>query len=142
MAVIAAGLFLWQAVAWGQVYMVKVKPAKVKAAKIKSAKVKVKKKRAKAKLSWRAIPAVAGVECAPHPEMDLFRYRHRYYGYDGGRWYEATHYPGPWRAIVKPPGVFHQIGPAYFKTPPGWCRGKKTGWRGAPLPPGQMKKLR
>jgi len=27
-----------------------------------------------------------------------------------------------------------------YKTPPGWSKGKKTGWGKAPMPPGQIKK--
>jgi hypothetical protein len=43
--------------------------------------------------------------------------------------------------IKKPPRVFYNIGATYFQSPPGWAKGKKTGWRGEPRPPGQMKKI-
>ena len=36
-----------------------------------------------------------------------------------------------------PPQAFYNIGPTYFKSPPGWAKGKKTGWEGQPLPPGR-----
>jgi hypothetical protein len=33
-------------------------------------------------------------------------------------------------------------GDTYYEPPPQkWAKGEKKGWRGAPLPPGQMKKL-
>jgi len=48
---------------------------------------------------------------------------------------------GPWQLLPQPPKIFYQVEAGYFKNPPGWAKGKKTGWRGEPLPPGQMKKL-
>ena len=42
--------------------------------------------------------------------------------------------------MKNPPRAFYNIGPTYFKSPPGWAKGKKTGWKGETLPPGQMKK--
>jgi len=48
---------------------------------------------------------------------------------------------GGGRALV--PAVYvYQIEGSHVKTPPGWARGKKTGWEGQALPPGQMKKIR
>ena len=35
------------------------------------------------------------------------------------------------------PAPLYQIQAPYFKNPPGWAKGKKTGWKGAPMPPGQ-----
>ena len=54
-------------------------------------------------------------------------------------WVTASTAPGA--VITNPPQAFYNIGPTYFKSPPGWAKGKKTGWQGQPLPPGQMKKM-
>jgi hypothetical protein len=90
---------------------------------------------------WAPIPDVRGVYYSPNMQVDLFRYSGRYYCYYNGLWYRGRAYTGPWRQITNLPPVFYQVGPTYFRaTPPGWAKGKKTGWRGAPLPPGQMKK--
>ena len=35
----------------------------------------------------------------------------------------------PGRRSSTSPG-FYTIGPTYFKSPPGWAKGKKTGWEG------------
>lgn len=91
--------------------------------------------------SWTPIPDVRGVEHAANILADLFRYGGHYYYYHNGTWYRGRGTMGPWKQINQPPKVFYQIGAPYFKTPPGWARGRKTGWRGEPLPPGQMKKF-
>lgn len=90
---------------------------------------------------WAPIPQVQGAFYAPNLGADLFRYGGQYYYYQEGLWQIASALAGPWQVIQGPPPVFYNIGPTYFKNPPGWAQGKKTGWRGAPLPPGQMKKL-
>jgi hypothetical protein len=91
--------------------------------------------------AWTPIPEARGLDYSPNLQADLFRYGGRYYCYHNGRWYRGSAYTGPWRQVTKLPAPFYQVGPTYFKAaPPGWARGKKTGWRGAPLPPGQMKK--
>ncbi|MDI6854962.1 MAG: hypothetical protein QME75_15320 [Deltaproteobacteria bacterium] len=90
---------------------------------------------------WRPIPSAPGIDYAPDLHRDVFRYQERYYFYDGGKWHRGRNYLGPWEAILQPPNVFYQVEEQYFRNPPGWARGKKTGWRGQPLPPGQMKKL-
>ncbi len=90
---------------------------------------------------WAPIPEVPGVEYAPHPARDLFRYGERFYNFEGGAWFRATAPGGPWVPVQEIPPVFYNIGASYFKVPPGWAQGRKTGWRGGPLPPGQMKKL-
>lgn len=46
---------------------------------------------------------------------------------------------GQGSAVLVP--AVYWLEPSHFKTPPGWGKGKKTGWRGQPLPPGQMKKF-
>jgi hypothetical protein len=88
---------------------------------------------------WMPIPQVPGVEYAPNIDQDLFRYQGGFYDFRGGAWYRAPIVNGPWEAVPQPPPVFYNIQAPYFKAPPGWAKGKKTGWRGAPLPPGQMK---
>lgn len=90
---------------------------------------------------WAQVPQVQGVYYAPNLEADLFRYGDRFYYLQEGIWQIAAALTGPWQVIQSPPPVFYNIGPNYFKNPPGWARGKKTGWRGAPMPPGQMKKM-
>lgn len=90
--------------------------------------------------TWKGISGVPGVEYVPTLQQDLFRYQNNYYYWHDGRWFQGQSYKGPWRGIQSPPPVFNQIAPNYWKTPPGWAHGKKTGWRGQPLPPGQMKK--
>jgi hypothetical protein len=90
---------------------------------------------------WAPVPQVPGVYYVPNLGHDLFRYHNQYYVYQQGRWHRGDRLDGPWAAIANPPQPFYNIGPTYFKSPPGWARGKKTGWRGEPLPPGQMKKL-
>jgi len=90
---------------------------------------------------WTPIPQVPGVNYVPDLGYDLFRHGKRYYFYRDGYWYRAKSLNGPWKGIDKPPKAFYNIGPTYFKSPPGWARGQKTGWQGQPLPPGQMKKM-
>jgi hypothetical protein len=90
---------------------------------------------------WAPIPGVPGVEYAPHLTQDLFRYQEGFYNFQGGAWFRATAVSGPWVPVQELPPVFYNIRANYFKVPPGWAKGRKTGWRGAPLPPGQMKKL-
>lgn len=90
---------------------------------------------------WTPIPGVPGVEHAPNIGQDLFRYQGRFYNFQGGSWYRATATTGPWVAVPAPPQVFYNIQAPYFKTPPGWAKGKKTGWGDGKMPPGQAKKL-
>lgn len=90
---------------------------------------------------WQPIPGVPVIEYAPELHQDIFRYQETYYYYDGAKWHRGRNYSGPWVNILEPPKIFYQVEERYFRTPPGWARGKKTGWRGQPLPPGQMKKL-
>lgn len=89
---------------------------------------------------WTAIPDVPGVAYAPNIGQDLFRYQDAFYNYQGGAWFRAPAVTGPWVAVPQPPQVFYAIQAPYFKVPPGWAKGKKTGWNGEPAPPGQMKK--
>ena len=91
--------------------------------------------------SWQPIPGVPGVQYVPTLRQDLFRYQNNYYCWHDGRWFQGQNYGGPWTTIQSPPPVFTQITSNYWKTPPGWAHGQKVGWRGQPLPPGQMKKL-
>ena len=90
--------------------------------------------------AWTPVPQVPGVVYAPNLPADLFRYGDSYYYYHNNIWRRGATLNGPWRPIDHPPQAFYQIQAPYFKSPPGWARGRKTGWRGAPLPPGQMKK--
>ncbi len=90
--------------------------------------------------TWKPILGVPGVEYVPTARQDLFRYQNNYYYWHDGRWFQGQNYGGPWRGIQSPPPVFTQIGPNYWKTPPGWAHGQKTGWHGRTLPPGQAKK--
>jgi hypothetical protein len=90
--------------------------------------------------TWTIIPGVSGVQYAPNIKSDLFRYQGTYYCQQRGSWYQGNAVQGPWTVLQEPPAVFYQIQAPYFKVPPGWARGKKAGWRGAAMPPGQMKK--
>jgi hypothetical protein len=89
---------------------------------------------------WTPVKGVAGVHDAPNLKTDLFRYAQSYYYYNQGQWYQGESPQGPWRGIHRAPPPFYRIRASYFRHPPGWAKGKKTGWRGAPMPPGQMKK--
>jgi hypothetical protein len=89
---------------------------------------------------WAPIPQVPGVSYVPNLGYDLFRQGQHFYVYQDGRWYRGKHLNGPWKGIKNPPKGFYNIGSTYFKSPPGWAQGKKTGWGGQGLPPGQMKK--
>ncbi len=92
------------------------------------------------KPNWAPVPGVQGVQYAPSLAADLFRYGKSFYYLHGDRWYQGSALNGPWREVHQPPKVFYNIQAPYFKRPPGWAHGKKTGWGGAPMPPGQMKK--
>jgi len=89
---------------------------------------------------WAPVPQVPGVSYVPNLAYDLFRYANQYYLYQDGLWRQGASLNGPWVGIQNPPQVFYNVGPTYFKNPPGWAKGKKTGWGGQPAPPGQMKK--
>ena len=90
---------------------------------------------------WAPVPQAPEVYYVPNLGHDLFRHDKQFYYYGDGRWYRGNRLNGPWQGINNPPQAFYNIGPTYFKSPPGWAKGKKTGWGGQPLPPGQMKKL-
>jgi hypothetical protein len=89
---------------------------------------------------WAPVPQVPGVYYVPGLGHDLFRYHNQYYAYQEGHWQRGDRLNGPWKVMKNPPRAFYNIGPTYFKSPPGWAQGKKTGWKGETLPPGQMKK--
>ncbi len=90
---------------------------------------------------WAPISEAGGVSYAPNSPVDLFSYGKQLYCYANNQWYTSPAVTGPWQTIQAPPQAFYQIAPTYFKNPPpGWGKGKKKGWRGAPMPPGQMKK--
>jgi hypothetical protein len=89
---------------------------------------------------WAPIPQVPGIEYAPNIVQDLFRYGGQFYNWQNGGWYRGRTFNGPWEPVPQPPQVFYNIQAPYFKVPPGWAKGKKKGWGGAPMPPGQMKK--
>ncbi|MDI6812595.1 MAG: hypothetical protein QME75_14665 [Deltaproteobacteria bacterium] len=89
---------------------------------------------------WTAVTGAPGVHHSVMGGHDVFRYQDHYYRYDG-RWHRGRHYAGPWVAIPAPPPVIYRVDRVYFKkVPPGWQHGRKTGWQGAPMPPGHMKK--
>jgi hypothetical protein len=90
---------------------------------------------------WAPVPSASGVQYAPNLTVDVFRYGGSYYCYYQNVWYLGRTYAGPWLQVERIPRVFYQINAGYFRTPPGWARGRKTGWRGEPMPPGQMKKF-
>lgn len=89
---------------------------------------------------WAPIPGAPGVQHAPNANADLFSYGQRYYYQQDGRWYQARNTAGPWQRVKDVPRSFRRIESPYFKQPPGWAKGKKTGWGDASMPPGQMKK--
>ncbi len=89
---------------------------------------------------WAPVPGVAGVQYAPGQALDLFQYGRSYYCLQQGQWFQTYGLGGAWVPARNIPQAFYQIQAPYFKTPPGWARGRKTGWGGAPMPPGQMKK--
>jgi hypothetical protein len=90
---------------------------------------------------WTPVPGAPGVNYAPNLAQDLFRLGTQLFYYHEGRWLQSNRLYGPWAPIPQPPQAFYNIGAPYFKkTPPGWAKGKKTGWKGEGLPPGQMKK--
>ena len=89
---------------------------------------------------WAPVPQAPGIDYVPDQRHDLFRYGNKFYYYGDGRWHRSDRLHGPWTVTKNPPRAFYNIGPTYFKSPPGWAKGKKTGWRGETLPPGQMKK--
>ena len=89
---------------------------------------------------WVLVPQAEGVQYAPNIQADLFSYGSNYYYLCNQQWYMGPAVAGPWQLIQTPPPVFYQVAPTYFKSPPGWAKGKKKGWRGNPMPPGQMKK--
>ncbi len=89
---------------------------------------------------WAQIPGVPGVQYAPNANADLFRYENRYYYQHDGNWYRGRDMGGPWERVQDVPQRFRQIEAPYFKQPPGWAKGNKTGWKGDNMPPGQRKK--
>jgi hypothetical protein len=89
---------------------------------------------------WAPIPGAPGVQYAPNANADLFRYENRYYYQHEGRWYRGRNMAGPWQRVQNVPRSFHQIEAPYFRQPPGWAKGNKTGWKGDTMPPGQRKK--
>jgi hypothetical protein len=90
---------------------------------------------------WAPVPQAPGVEYAPNLATDLFRYAGRFFSYSQGGWQQGPTVNGPWTGVRRLPSRFYNIQAPYFKNPPGWVKGKKTGWKGAPMPPGQMKKF-
>jgi hypothetical protein len=89
---------------------------------------------------WTPIPGAPGVHYAPNANTDLFRYGQSYYYQHEGKWYQTRNMAGPWQRVKDVPRSFRQIEAPYFKQPPGWAKGKKSGWGEAPMPPGQIKK--
>ncbi len=89
---------------------------------------------------WTPVPGVPGMQYAPGQALDLFQYGRGYYCFQQGQWYQTNSLGRPWVQTQNVPQPFYQIQAPYFKNPPGWAKGRKTGWGGAPMPPGQMKK--
>ena len=90
---------------------------------------------------WTPIPGAPGVHYAPNANADLFRYGQRYYYQHDGNWYQGRNLGGPWQRIQNVPQSFYRVEAPYFRQPPGWAKGRKTGWgENGSMPPGQMKK--
>jgi len=89
---------------------------------------------------WTPIPGAPGVHYAPNANTDLFRYGQSYYYQHDGKWYQTRNMAGPWQRVNDVPRSFRRVEAPYFKQPPGWAKGKKTGWGDSSMPPGQMKK--
>jgi len=90
---------------------------------------------------WVLVPSAPGVEYCPNMGLDLFRIQNHVYYYNHGNWHLGAGPYGPWRVVRTVPQEIYLVEARYFKTPPGWAKGKKNGWHGKPLPPGKMKKL-
>jgi hypothetical protein len=91
--------------------------------------------------AWKAVPEAPGVHYAPNLGLDVFRFQNNLYCWHQGQWFLGRGASGPWQAVTTLPPVFYQVQAPYFKNPPGWAKGRKTGWGGQPMPPGQMKKM-
>jgi hypothetical protein len=65
---------------------------------------------------WTQVPGASQVSWAPNLPTDVFRYRGKYYFFWENYFYRGPAPEGPWQAVVKVPGVFYQVDPAYFKT--------------------------
>jgi hypothetical protein len=89
---------------------------------------------------WAPVPQAPNVYYAPNLGQDLFRYGNQFYYFSQGLWQIARALTGPWQVIQNPPQAFYNVPQEYFQTPPGWAHGRKTGWGGRGMPPGQMKK--
>jgi hypothetical protein len=89
---------------------------------------------------WAPIPGAPGVQYAPNANADLFRYGQSYYYQHDGNWYQGRDMAGPWHRVQDVPQSFRRIEAPYFRQPPGWAKGNKTGWKGDNMPPGQRKK--
>ncbi|MDQ7825669.1 MAG: hypothetical protein RDV48_22910 [Candidatus Eremiobacteraeota bacterium] len=89
---------------------------------------------------WSPVDGAQGVQYAPGQSYDIFRYTDGYYCLNQGKWYRKADEKAPWSVTVNIPQVFFQVQSGYFKYPPGWAKGRKAGWSGAPVPPGQLKK--
>ena len=68
------------------------------------------------KPQWTQVPGTPQVYWAPNLPTDVFRYRGKYYFFWVNYFYQGSAPEGPWKAVVKVPEVFYQVGPAYFKT--------------------------
>jgi len=68
------------------------------------------------KPQWTRVPGAPQVSWAPNLPTDVFRYRGKYYFFWENYFYRGSAPEGPWKAVVKVPGVFYQVDPAYFKT--------------------------
>jgi hypothetical protein len=90
---------------------------------------------------WQMVPNVPGVQYAPNLAQDIFRFQNNLYYWSQGQWFQGRSQMGPWQPVTTLPPAMYQVQAPYFKSPPGWAKGKKTGWQGQPLPPGQMKKM-
>ena len=68
------------------------------------------------KPQWTRVPGAPQVSWAPNLPTDVFRYSGKYYFFWANYFYRGSAPEGPWKAVVKVPEVFYQVGPAYFKT--------------------------
>ncbi|MDQ7826970.1 MAG: hypothetical protein RDV48_29495 [Candidatus Eremiobacteraeota bacterium] len=88
------------------------------------------------RLKWSRVPGAQEIQYVPGQNLDIFQYGQQYYYLSQGQWYNAPSLQSSWVQTQNVPQAFYQIPQSYFKNPPGWAQGNKTGWSGASLPPG------
>ena len=76
--------------------------------------------------------ALAAALCAPAAFAD--------HGDKGNKHHGNKHYDDDAQSWDRRDGYDYRVFPGGDRVPPGWSRGKKTGWGNCGLPPGQAKK--